>query len=146
MFGKASTKCSKPAASDPEHPTTGSPDCLIAERDPRWNDASSKSRIKASAHDARPSRRKELRDAIGTRIDLRHQSLVVLRYLAVNAGRVVIKDELLTALWPGLSVTDDSLTQCISDIRRALGDAGPGRARLLCDPAAQLSALERALA
>jgi len=30
--------------------------------------------------------------------------------------------------------------------RRALGDAGPGRARTLCDPTAQIGALERALA
>jgi glycosyltransferase involved in cell wall biosynthesis len=32
------------------------------------------------------------------------------------------------------------------DRRRALGDAGPARARALCDPATQLCALERALA
>jgi len=70
------------------------------------------------------SRREELRDATGARIDLRRQSFAVLRYLAVNAGRVVTKDELLAAIWPGLTVTDDSLTQCISDIRRAIGDAG----------------------
>jgi hypothetical protein len=30
--------------------------------------------------------------------------------------------------------------------RRALGDAGPPRARALCDPSAQIAALERALA
>jgi glycosyltransferase involved in cell wall biosynthesis len=30
--------------------------------------------------------------------------------------------------------------------RRVLGDAGPGRARMLCDPAMQMRALERALA
>ena len=69
-------------------------------------------------------RREELRDATGARIDLRHRSFAVLRYLAVHAGRVVTKDELLAAIWSGLTVTDDSLTQCISDIRRALGDAG----------------------
>src|SRR5262245_45568278 len=69
-------------------------------------------------------RREELRDAAGGRIDLRHRSFAVLRYLAVNAGRVMTKDELLAAIWPGLTVTDDSLTQCISEIRRALGDAG----------------------
>ena len=69
-------------------------------------------------------RREELRDATGARIDLRHRSFAVLRYLAVHAGRVVTKDELLAAIWSGLAVTDDSLTQCISDIRRALGDAG----------------------
>src|SRR5262245_20802111 len=69
-------------------------------------------------------RREELRDAAGARIDLRHRSFAVLRYLAANAGRVVTKDELLAAIWPGLTVTEDSLTQCVSEIRRALGDAG----------------------
>ena len=69
-------------------------------------------------------RREELRDTEGRRIDLRNRSFGVLRHLATNAGRVVTKDELLGANWPGVTVTEDSLTQCISEIRRALGDAG----------------------
>src|SRR3954452_4583123 len=69
-------------------------------------------------------RREELRDATGTRIELRNRSFGVLRHLATNAGRLVTKDELLEVNWPGVTVTDDSLTQCISEIRRALGDAG----------------------
>ena len=69
-------------------------------------------------------RREELRDATGRRIELRNRSFGVLRHLATNAGRVVTKDELLEVNWPGVTVTDDSLTQCISEIRRALGDAG----------------------
>src|SRR5262245_43049285 len=68
--------------------------------------------------------REELRDATGARIELRNRSFAVLRHLATNAGRVVTKDELLQVNWPGVTVTEDSLTQCISDIRRALGDAG----------------------
>ena len=68
-------------------------------------------------------RREELRDAAGTRIELRHRSFGVLRHLATNAGRVVTKDELLEVNWPGVTVTEDSLTQCISEIRRALGEA-----------------------
>ena len=63
-------------------------------------------------------RREELRDAAGRLIELRNRSLSVLRYLATNAGRLVSKDELLGANWPGVTVTEDSLTQCISDIRR----------------------------
>src|SRR6266849_11041766 len=69
-------------------------------------------------------RREELRDAAGTRIELQNRSFAVLRHLATNAGRVVTKDELLEVNWPGVTVTEDSLTQCISEIRRALGDAG----------------------
>src|SRR5882724_5747992 len=67
-------------------------------------------------------RREELRDAAGTRIELRNRSFGVLRHLAINAGRVVTKDELLNVNWPGVTVTEDSLTQCISEIRRALGE------------------------
>lgn len=69
-------------------------------------------------------RQEELRDGTGARVDLRNRSFGVLRYLVKNAGRVVSKDELLAANWPGLSVTEDSLTQCISDIRPLLGPAG----------------------
>jgi TolB-like protein len=69
-------------------------------------------------------RQEELRDAAGARIDLRNRSFGVLRYLAINAGRVVTKDELLATNWPGVTVSDDSLIQCISEIRRLLGDAG----------------------
>lgn len=69
-------------------------------------------------------RQEELRDAAGGRIELRHRSFGVLRYLAINAGRVVTRDELLATNWPGVTVTEDSLTQCISEIRRLLGDAG----------------------
>jgi TolB-like protein/tetratricopeptide (TPR) repeat protein len=36
----------------------------------------------------------------------------------------VTKDELLTACWPNVIVTEDSLTQCISEIRRVLGVDG----------------------
>ena len=67
-------------------------------------------------------RREELRDAAGKHIDLRNRSFGVLRHLATNAGRVVSKDELLATNWPGLTVTEDSLTQCVSEIRRLLGE------------------------
>ena len=69
-------------------------------------------------------RREELRDAAGRLIELRNRSFGVLRHLATNAGRLVTKDELLATNWPGVTVTEDFLTQCISEIRRVLGDAG----------------------
>ncbi len=55
-------------------------------------------------------------------IDLRPKSFEVLRYLAEHAGRVATKEEMLTALWPDVRVTDESLTRCISEVRRAIGD------------------------
>ncbi|MFA3920958.1 transcriptional regulator [Ruegeria sp. 2012CJ15-1] len=56
-------------------------------------------------------------------VSLRPQSLGVLHALASNPGEVVSKDDLIKAVWKDLNVTDDSLTQCIADIRRAIGDS-----------------------
>lgn len=57
-------------------------------------------------------------------VDLRPKAFDVLRHLVANGGRIVTKQELLDAVWPGLAVTDDTLVQCIGDIRRALSDPG----------------------
>ena len=64
----------------------------------------------------------ELWDVSGTRVTLRAQLLAVLSCLARSADRVVTKDELMRAVWPGLVVTDDSLVQCIKELRRVLKD------------------------
>jgi TolB-like protein/DNA-binding winged helix-turn-helix (wHTH) protein/Flp pilus assembly protein TadD len=61
------------------------------------------------------------RDGVETR--LRPKSYAVLRHLVERAGRLVGKQELLDAVWGSTVVTEGSLTQCIVDIRRALGDA-----------------------
>lgn len=58
----------------------------------------------------------------GVEVELRSQSFDVLDYLARNAGRVVSKDELIGAVWDRKPANEDSLVQCIADIRRALGD------------------------
>jgi pimeloyl-ACP methyl ester carboxylesterase len=58
-------------------------------------------------------------------IQLRPKSFDVLRYLAEHAGRLISKEELIQAIWPSISVTDDSLVQCIRDIRTALSDNPP---------------------
>ena len=57
-------------------------------------------------------------------IPLRPKTWAVLRFLAENPDRLVSKDELLEAVWPGLIVTDDTLVQSISELRRALADGG----------------------
>ena len=58
----------------------------------------------------------------GTEIPLRAKSLELLIFLVRRAGRVVTKDELLDAVWGGMAVSEDSLSQCIHDVRRALSD------------------------
>jgi TolB-like protein/DNA-binding winged helix-turn-helix (wHTH) protein/rhodanese-related sulfurtransferase/Flp pilus assembly protein TadD len=65
-----------------------------------------------------------LRDRSGHPIVLRPQCLAVLRHLVRHEGNLVTKEELMSAIWPGTSVTDDSLVQCIHEIRRALNDEG----------------------
>lgn len=64
---------------------------------------------------------RELRDQQGNPVTLRSQSAEVLAHLAQNLGQVIAKDDLIAAIWPDTFVTDDSLVQCITDIRRALG-------------------------
>jgi DNA-binding winged helix-turn-helix (wHTH) protein/TolB-like protein/Tfp pilus assembly protein PilF len=75
-------------------------------------------------------------------VELRPQAYDVLRLLALNAGRLVTKEELLASVWPDVIVTDDSLVQAISDVRHALGEAGhrvvktiPRRGYMLVDMA-----------
>jgi DNA-binding winged helix-turn-helix (wHTH) protein/TolB-like protein len=57
-------------------------------------------------------------------VALRPKTFALLVYLADRAGTVVGKQELIDAVWPGLVVTDDSLTQAISELRGALDDRG----------------------
>jgi len=58
----------------------------------------------------------------GEDIKLRPKSFEVLSYLVQHHGRLVSKDELLDAIWGSTVVTEDSVTQCLIDIRRALHD------------------------
>lgn len=64
----------------------------------------------------------ELRTADGRYVDLRPRSFAVLRLLAEQAGHLVTKDELIAKVWDDVAVTEDSLSQCIADIRKAIGD------------------------
>jgi DNA-binding winged helix-turn-helix (wHTH) protein/Tol biopolymer transport system component len=57
----------------------------------------------------------------GQEVRLRPRAFGVLTCLVANAGRVVSKQELIDAVWSGVAVTDDSLVQCLIEIRRALG-------------------------
>lgn len=60
--------------------------------------------------------------ADGAECPLRPKCFALLRHLVENAGRLIGRDELMQAVWPGVFVTDDSIAQCVKDIRRALGD------------------------
>jgi TolB-like protein/Tfp pilus assembly protein PilF len=58
----------------------------------------------------------------GQEVKLRPKVFDALRYLIENSGRLVAKAELIQAVWSDSFVTDDSLVQCIVELRRALGD------------------------
>ena len=66
--------------------------------------------------------RAELRGADGVVTRLRPKTLELLRLLVTNSHRVLGKEELMEAIWPGIHVGEDSLFQCIREIRTALGD------------------------
>src|SRR3982750_3564581 len=68
-------------------------------------------------------------DGVGYRIvrgsealDLTPQLLDLLLYLLDHAGTLVTKEALLEALWPDANVTDNALTQAVSELRQALDD------------------------
>ena len=46
----------------------------------------------------------------------------LLLYLVARPSVLVTKDELFRALWPDVAVTDNALTQAVSELRQALGD------------------------
>ena len=63
----------------------------------------------------------DLRTVDGSRIPLRGKSFALLRLMLENAGRLLGRDMIMEALWPNIVVSDDSITQCVIDVRRALG-------------------------
>ena len=58
----------------------------------------------------------------GEEVRLRAKSFDVLAHLIRHAGKLVTKQEMLDAVWGEVAVTDDSLVQCLVEIRRALGE------------------------
>src|SRR5271155_3884864 len=60
--------------------------------------------------------------ADGVERALRPKSFALLRHFVENPGRLIDREEIMHAVWPGIFVSDDSIAQCVRDIRRALGD------------------------
>lgn len=59
----------------------------------------------------------------GAEIGLRPLPFRLLKFFLEKPGRVIAKDELISELWPSTTVTDESLTQCIKDVRKAIQDS-----------------------
>ena len=56
-------------------------------------------------------------------IELSPKAIDLLLLLVERAGSLVTKDDILKAVWPDVAVTDNALTQVVSDLRHALGDS-----------------------
>lgn len=56
-------------------------------------------------------------------VHLEPKGMAVLLHLAARPGAVVSREALLAAVWPGVIVGDNALTQAVAKLRRALGDA-----------------------
>ncbi len=67
-----------------------------------------------------PSAYRLVRD--GEIIPLSPKIIDLLLYLVARPSSLVSKDELFKALWPDVAVTDNALTQAVSELRQALGD------------------------
>jgi DNA-binding winged helix-turn-helix (wHTH) protein len=65
-----------------------------------------------------------LQQADGTETMLRPKSLELLLFLLRNRGRVVGRAEILDTVGPRVVVSEDSVTQCIVDFRKAFGPSG----------------------
>jgi TolB-like protein/DNA-binding winged helix-turn-helix (wHTH) protein len=61
-------------------------------------------------------------DASGEAVELRPRSSALLAYLVSRPDQLVAKDELLDAIWPDTTVSDESVARCIADIRKVLGE------------------------
>jgi DNA-binding winged helix-turn-helix (wHTH) protein len=69
-------------------------------------------------YELRPAQRRLLRD--GEPIALSARQADLLTALVGKAGQVVTKDDLVAAAWPDVAVTDNSVEQAISSLRRVL--------------------------
>jgi adenylate cyclase len=67
-------------------------------------------------------RRGALLTAAGEELRLRHKSFRLLQLFVENAGHLLDRDTINQTIWPDVTVNDDGITQCVGDIRRALGD------------------------
>jgi DNA-binding winged helix-turn-helix (wHTH) protein/TolB-like protein/tetratricopeptide (TPR) repeat protein len=62
----------------------------------------------------------------GTLLNLTPRLFSALLMFVENPGELLTKDALLLALWPGLVVEENNLSQVVSNLRRALGDDTQG--------------------
>jgi DNA-binding winged helix-turn-helix (wHTH) protein/tetratricopeptide (TPR) repeat protein len=70
----------------------------------------------------------------GVRVPLMPKPLATLLVLVERAGETVSKDELLAQVWHGTAVEENNLTQCISTLRKVLGEKRGENRFIVTDP------------
>ncbi len=75
--------------------------------------------------------RGEVIAADGSRTVLRAKTLALLNLLLEHAGQLLSQDEILDRVWPDVTVAPASITQCISELRQALGAADAEKLKTL---------------
>ena len=60
----------------------------------------------------------------GRTVRLRPRTAAFLSHLVQHCDRPVSKDELMEVVWPGVIVTEDSIVQCVKEIRQRAGERG----------------------
>lgn len=55
-------------------------------------------------------------------VTIRPKAFKLLAYLALNSGRLISRDEVISHVWHGRCVCDESLTTCIKELRKILND------------------------
>lgn len=58
----------------------------------------------------------------GHAVDLSPRLVEILGYIVARDGAIVTKDELLERFWPGVNITENTLTRAIADIRKAINE------------------------
>lgn len=107
----------------PVHPHERCPNAIRmrAESDPaRRERIDLKNNFRIGPFFVEPQRLTLSRD--GESVTVKPRSMAVLVELARAGGEVVGRRELLDRVWGDAEVTDDVLTQCVVELRRALGD------------------------
>ena len=59
----------------------------------------------------------------GKTVHITPKSMAVLQRLALARGAVVARNDILDEVWPGAAVTDDVLTHCVVELRKAFDDS-----------------------
>jgi len=78
------------------------------------------------------SQRQLARD--GVPIPLGTRALDILCALALAKGEVVSKDELMTRVWPGLVIDENTIRVHVSALRKALEEGTSGQTHLMTVP------------